>query len=178
MGSYIVTLPLLIREAYAGSSPELATINIANSLGLVIVSAVLLRIGDLFRQGRALSLSLMIGCSALAFCGISSSFYVVTFCVLAWGICGGVTMSMSRTIMQEHAPIGQSSRVMAFYYFSIMGSAPLGAILNGYLSAWLGPQQALIVAAAMMFILVFIIAITSQLWKLDSRQRRNAILDD
>ena len=61
MGSYIVTMPLLVREVYDGSAHDLAFMNGANSLGLVVTILLLLRLGDVRRQGRALLLSQGIG---------------------------------------------------------------------------------------------------------------------
>ena len=66
MGSYIVTLPILLREFYDGSSAELSWMNATNSFGLFLMILILLRIGDVHRQGRALILSQGIGCIALA----------------------------------------------------------------------------------------------------------------
>ena len=99
MGSYIVTLPLLVREYYNGSATDLALI-------------------------------------------------------FVWGMCGGLAMSMARTIMQEEAPPGQAGRVMSFFSFSLLGAGPLGAILCGLLVSWIGPNHALMVAAGVMALVV------------------------
>ena len=47
MGSYIVTIPLHIREIYDGTSADLAIVNGLNSLGLVLVIFTLLKRGDI-----------------------------------------------------------------------------------------------------------------------------------
>ncbi|HJN49437.1 MAG: MFS transporter [Pseudomonadales bacterium] len=170
MGSYIVTLPILVREMYAGSSSELSWMNSANALGLVISIMFLLRFGDLARQGRALQLAQGIGSFALAGAGLGLGFNSLVLCVFAWGLCGGVAMTMSRTIMQEHAPLDQRGRMMAFYSFSFMGSGPLGALLCGFLVEHLGPEYALLIASASMFAVVVTISARSRLWKLDARE--------
>jgi MFS family permease len=170
MGSYIVTIPLLIRERYHGSSVELSWVNGANSLGLVMTILILMKIGDVHRQGRALLLAQGIGAIALAGGGLGLGFYSLIVCVFFWGVCGGLGMTMSRTIMQEMAPANQRARIMAFYSFSFMGAGPIGALLSGYLVTWFGPSQALIMSSAAMLVVVCFMSLRSTLWGLDPRQ--------
>lgn len=169
MGSYIVTLPLLVREIYAGSSSELSWMNAANALGLVITITALLRFGDLHRQGRALIVAHGIGSVALASAGLGLGFMALVACVFAWGACGGVAMTMARTIMQEQAPDGQRGRMMAFFSFSFMGSGPIGAVFSGFLVDQVGPEMALMISSALMFSVMAVIALTTSLWKLDAK---------
>ena len=166
MGSYLVTLPILIRELYDGSSQELSSMNAGNALGLVITIFLLLKFGDVLRQGRALLLAQGIGTCALASAGFGLGFYALIFSVFCWGLCGGIAMTMSRTIMQEQAPQDQRARMMAFYAFSFMGSGPIGAIFSGYLVEWFGPVMALSIASMLMLVVVAIVGLTSQLWNL------------
>jgi MFS family permease len=167
MGSYIVTLPLLVREFYAGSASDLALMNAANSLGLVTTIFMLMRLGDIRRQGRALLLAQAIGAVMLGSIGFGVSFATLCALIFVWGMGGGVAMSMARTIMQEEAPPNQRSRVMSFYSFAFMGSGPIGALVNGYLVQWIGPRAALALASTVMFAVIALIAAKSRLWQLD-----------
>ncbi len=167
MGSYIVTLPLLVREYYAGSAGDLASMNAANSLGLVTTIFVLMRFGDIRRQGRALLLAQGIGAVVLGSIGLGVSFKVLLVLIFLWGMSGGIAMSMMRTIMQEQAPANQRSRVMSFYSFAFMGSGPIGALANGYLVEGIGPRGALVAASSAMFCVIALIAVRSQFWQLD-----------
>jgi MFS family permease len=168
MGSYIVTLPLLLREFYAGAATDLAMMNAANSLGLVTTILVLMRVGDIQRPGRALLGAQMIGSVALGSIGFGFEFPILLALVFVWGMGGGIAMSMSRTIMQSLAPPNQRSRVMSCYSLAFMGSGPFGALLNGYLVDWVGAQAALAIAASAMLIIMLIVAIASRLWRLSS----------
>jgi len=179
MGSYIVTLPLLVREYYAGSAGDLALMNAANALGLVTTIFILIRFGDIRRQGRALLLAQGLGAVMLGAIGIGVSFTTLLGLIFLWGMGGGIAMSMARTIMQEEAPPNQRSRVMSFYSFAFMGSGPIGAFANGYLVQWIGPRAALALASAVMFTVIALITAKSRLWQLDptthhSIQARNA----
>ncbi|MCB1645096.1 MAG: MFS transporter [Pseudomonadales bacterium] len=170
MGSYIVTIPLLIRESFAGGSPELSWVNTANSLGLVITIFVLLKTGDIRRQGRALLLAQAFGAFMLATGALAAEFWQLALSIFLWGLGGGIAMTMSRTIMQEQAPVSQRSRIMAFYSFSFMGSGPVGALLSGYLVSWFGPARALVISSFSMLTVVIIVSLTTHLWSLGTEQ--------
>ena len=166
MGSFIVTLPLLIREVYNGSSMELSWINTVNSLGLLVTITLLLRLGDIRLQGRALILSQGIGALVLASASLNFGFSILVASLFCWGLCGGLAMTMSRTIMQEQSPEDQRGRMMAFYGFSFMGSGPIGALFCGYLVSWFGASSALAIAALLMFTVVVLVYWKSSLWDL------------
>ena len=171
MGSYMVTMPLLVREVYAGSSFDLALLVAANMLGLVTSILWLLRGGDLRRPGRALLMAHGLGGVFLATAGLVSliagiGFWPVVVCIYLWGACGGVAMSMSRTIMQQAAPDGQRGRVMAFFSFSFMGAGPAGALLCGYLVGALGASWALVAAASALMVVIVTLAHRSSLWNM------------
>jgi MFS family permease len=154
MGSYIVTVPLLIRDVYHGSSSDIGFVNAANSLGLLTTVLALMRFGDVRRRFRALLVAQAIGSGVLALVGAGFGFPATLVLIWVWGMCGGVAMSMARTIMQEDAPPGQRGRVMSFFSFSLLGAGPLGAISCGLLVTWFGPGHALMVAASLMALIV------------------------
>ena len=164
MGSYIVTVPLIIREIYHGSSSEIAFVSMMNSCGLIMTILFLLGFKRIKRPGRAMIIGSGAGSVALFFAGFGLDF--MFFCVLLflWGACGGVGMSMSRTVMQEAAPEDQRGRVMAFYSFSFMGSGPIGALLAGVTSDWLGPSITIMLACILMMTLSLLLAFKSELW--------------
>ena len=171
MGSYIVTVPLLIREVYNGSSTELSLINAANSLGLFLTIVVLLRVGDMKRQGRALLIAQGFGALVLSLAAIQVSFITLMGILFVWGMCGGMAMTMARTIMQEQSDEHQRGRMMGFYAFSFMGSGPIGALLSGYLVAWFGPSTSLAIASLCMFVVVVLVGTQSNLWHLSHKAK-------
>jgi MFS family permease len=166
MGSYIVTIPLLIREEYSGSSIELSWVNGANALGLVLSVLLLMRFGDIRRQGRALLIAQMLGSIALLCGGLGFGFNSLIICVFAWGLCGGVAMTMSRTVMQIQAPENQRARMMSFYSFSFLGAGPIGALFCGFLVDLIGASMTLIICPAGMLIFCIYMSFRSPLWSL------------
>ena len=171
MGSYIVTIPLLIRDTYLGTAADLAAVNLLNCLGLVLTLGLLLFVGNIRRQGRALLLANAIGAVVLGSTGMGVSFAWFLAIIFCWGVCGGVTLSMSRTIMQEEAPEHERARVMAFFGFSFLGAGPVGALTWGFVVDWVGPQLSLSIACAVVLVVVFALLLWTRLWTMASRYR-------
>ena len=73
-------------------------------------------------------------------------------------------MPMSRTLMQQLAPPAQRARVMSFYAFSFMGAGPIGTLFCGYLADLFGPQQAIVISAFCMLLVLVLISLSSPLW--------------
>ncbi len=157
MGSYVVTIPLLIRERYDGSSDDLAFVNLVNSAGLVLTILAQLILREIRHKGNALLIAHGLGALMLAMASFGFDFPYFLTMMFFWGACGGIAMSMSRTIMQEEAPNDQRGSVMSFFSFSFMGAGPVGALLWGFIAEHIGPQVALFVACAVMFIVVLVI---------------------
>ena len=174
MGPYVVTIPLLVREVYDGSASDLAWLSTANAVGLIAAVFVLLLVGEVRRPGRLLLLASGVGSVALGLAGAGIEFAAFVLCIGAWGSCAGLGMSMARMIMQERAPPDQRGRVMAFFGFSFMSSAPLGTMLSGLMVEWWGAERALVVSAAAMLAALCAVGFASRLWSLDARLAREA----
>ena len=174
MGPYVVTIPLLVREVYDGSASDLAWLSTANAVGLIAAVFVLLLVGEVRRPGRLLLLASGVGSVALGLAGAGIEFAAFVLCIGAWGSCAGLGMSMARMIMQERAPPDQRGRVMSFFGFSFMSSAPLGTMLSGLMVEWWGAERALVVSAAAMLAALCAVGFASRLWSLDARLAREA----
>ena len=165
MGCFIVCFPLVVRDVFDGSSSDLAVLNGVNSLGLVLTILVMLRVGYVHQPGRALLLFQGLGAVVLLASGLMQNFVLFVLAIFCWGLCGGIAMPMSRTLMQELAPPEQRARVMSFYAFSFMGAGPLGTVFCGYLSASVGPQMAIVLCGAAMFAVVVVMMLFTRLWQ-------------
>jgi MFS family permease len=144
-GVFVVLMPLILRDLYVGSARDIAFGYLAFGAGTLITIVTLTRMGGIRLPGRALILSQFAGClmlAPLAFAPPKPAFYL---CVFLWGMCGGVAMTMSRTIMQERAPASHQSRVMAAFSLATAGGGPLGSLLLGYAVSLLGARWAVFV---------------------------------
>lgn len=166
MGAYMVATPLLIREYFSTDTSALAGLNAANSLGLFLMVGLLLRFGTIDRPGRALLVAQIIGGLVLAIGVLPLGYWAFVFMIFVWGLCGGVAMSMSRSVMQQLAPAGQRSRVMSFYSLAMMGAGPLGALWAGFLCEQIGSRQALLVNGLAMTCLASLVYLSRSLAEL------------
>ncbi len=112
----------------------------------------------------------MIGSVVLFSAALTPLFGVFLVPLFFWGVCGGVAMTMSRTIMQQQAPPAQRSRVMSFYSFSFFGAGPVGALINGFLVDLVGPQATLLICAGAMFTIIGVLGLRSSLWHLQGER--------
>ena len=157
MGSYVVIIPLLIREQYEGSAEDLALVNLVNSTGLVLTILLQLFLREITHKGNALLIAHGIGAIVLSIGSFSIDFPYFLVMMFCWGACGGVAMSMSRTIMQEQAPNDQRGSVMSIFSFSFMGAGPIGAVLWGVTAQHIGPTTSLFIACMVMLVVVLTI---------------------
>ena len=144
-GVFIVLVPLILRDVYSGSAGDIALAYLAFGSGTLITIVTMTRKGGIRLPGRALVVSQFGGCLMLLPLVFAPPKPVFYLCVFFWGMCGGVAMTMSRTIMQERAPASHQSRVMAAYSLATAGGGPLGSLVLGYAVQLLSARWAVLV---------------------------------
>ncbi len=170
-GVFVVLMPLILRDLYAGSARDIALGYLAFGAGTLITIVTLTRMGGIRLPGRALILSQFAGClmlAPLAFAPPKLAFYL---CIFLWGMCGGVAMTMSRTIMQERAPASHQSRVMAAFSLATAGGGPLGSLLLGYAVSLLGARWAVLVPILGVLCATGGAVLCDPIWRLQSQSR-------
>jgi MFS family permease len=171
MGVFMVLFPIMIRDVYNGSSFEIALINMCFFGGIGISSFTLSRLRPIRRQGRAMMLAMCTGSSVMVVMHFGLPIYVVNFLALCWGLAGGVSMTQSRAVVQEFAEPHMRARLIAAFQLGSMGGGPIGAVLTGYVIAWLGPLDAVLVPVGLMVILWLAIFFFTPLWKMEAPTR-------
>ena len=86
--------------------------------------------------------------------------------VFVWGLSAGVSIAMSRSIVQDAAPKDQLARVLSIYQLGFMAGAPFGAAIMGWLVDAFGPYKIAIVPAAGMTVLIIWMAVRTPIWNL------------
>ena len=92
-------------------------------------------------------------------------FPVFLFLCLVWGLGAGVVMTQGRTIVQAAAPETHRARILSLFQLGLMGGAPLGALLIGYLAAFTGPRGAAVYPAGCMLLVLAGLLARSRLWQ-------------
>jgi MFS family permease len=163
-GTYVVVLPLMVRDLYFSGARGIALAFGANMLGTVFTIFVLMWRGGIERPGRALLLGASVSCAILSLLHLELPewlFYTVSF---VWGMCGGISMTMSRSIVQEAAPASHRARVMSVFQLGMMGGMPIGSVVLGWCVGEYGARNAVLVPVVGMACMVVVIALTSSLW--------------
>lgn len=170
IGSYIVLLPLMVRNFYDGGATGIALAFGLNMAGICTTIFFLMRRGGLDRPGRALILSgifSILSLSPLYFELPEWGFYLVVY---LWGLGAGISMTMTRAIVQEAAPESHRSRVMSIYSLAMFGAMPLGSVLLGYCAEYLGERGAVLVPVFSMTIVILFLRLGTNMWQVGRGQ--------
>lgn len=167
MGAFQVILPIQIREFHGGGAWRFALMSICFFGGTIVSSMALFRLGGVLRAGRAMTIAVSIGVVILALLSIPATYPVLLGLVFAWGLGAGVTITLSRSIVQEYAPESHRGRLLAIFSMGFMGGGPIGSFGTGYLIQAFGPYTAALVPAAMMAAAMMTLLLTTRLWRVE-----------
>ena len=165
VGPFLVILPLIVRDSYGGGSAELSLVSLGFWGGTITATLIQIRLGGLRRPGRAIVLALGLGAGVLAAMAWPGPFPIFVLLCLVWGLGAGVVMTQARTIVQSAAPESHRARILSLFQLGLMGGAPVGALVIGYLSALTGPHGAAVYPAAGMLLVLAGLLVRSRLWQ-------------
>ncbi|HEY5645034.1 MAG TPA: hypothetical protein VIS76_03755, partial [Pseudomonadales bacterium] len=77
---------------------------------------------------------------------IEPSWWLLVVATVAWGVNMGFTTTLARTIVQESAEPAFRGRILSVFTLGMMGSAPIGAIVLGFVIEAFGTLNALVPA--------------------------------
>lgn len=169
VGAFQVLFPLIVRDAYGGDAQTQAGrlgALLACFWGASFVSAVVLtRIAPLRRPGRAMIVSHIMGAVMVATFAVHKPFLAFAALVMLWGLGAGISISMSRTIVQSAAGERYLGRVLAVYSMGFMGGAPIGSAIIGFVASEWGPRAAALVPAIGLGVAAASLALVTPLWR-------------
>lgn len=174
IGIFMVTLPVIVTQIFAGGQLEISIVNFAFWGGTIASTLAMMMRRPVERRGRAMTAALLVGCVALMTVPLAPNF--AALCVIAgiWGLAAGVNMTMARTIVQVEAPASARARVMAVYSLGFMGSAPIGATLTGIATEFIGPQSTTFISATLMALMILALIATTPVWSIMRRENELA----
>jgi MFS family permease len=155
IGPFLAVFPVVIVQHYDGDVDRLALVSMLFPLGTILGSLAMRARGGVRRKGRAALIALCVGAVALGAIGQQLPFGGLVALTFTWGLAGAMFINCSRTLFQQHAPPASRGRVLAVFQLGFVGTAPLGSLASGFLSAAIGPFATLQVCAlAMMTVVV------------------------
>ena len=135
-------------------------------VGISVSSLFLAQALHIVRQGRAMMISFCGGTVVMLVLHFHPPFQMIYALALFWGLTSGISMSMSRTIVQEAAIDSHRARIMSIYTLGFLGGAPIGALLMGFATQQLGALDAVLIPAAGMVILWLCMFFFTDLWNI------------
>ncbi len=166
IGAFLVVLPIINRDVYGLSGDGIRDMFVTFWLGAFVSSVALSLVKNIKRQGRLLLTAQLLGSLAILPMMTKVPHEVFLMIVFVWGLSGGVSIAMSRSIVQDAAPKDQLARVLSIYQLGFMAGTPLGAAIMGWLVDAFGPYKIAIVPAAGMTVLILWMAIRTPIWNL------------
>jgi hypothetical protein len=155
-GAYIVVVPYILNEVYAGTASSLAQAMIVFTIGSIGSNLLLLRFMPLLHPGRLFLFMQLTRMGILGLIFIEPGPWFFQVLLVAWGLNMGVTTTLVRTTVQELAPALARAQVLSILLFSFMVSSPVSALILGFLISLTSPTFALvpgIVISAVIFLL-------------------------
>jgi len=147
MGILFVMLQILIRDVYHGDIGDYTIIMICFTVGITFSTTMIGRFFTIHHQGRAMMITFANGALVLTLIHLHPPLWGLYLLIFLWGTTAGVTMSTSRTIVQELSIESHRARIMSVFQLGFLGGAPIGALLTGYITRILGPLDTALVAA-------------------------------
>lgn len=174
IGAFLVVLPIINRDVYGLESDGIRDMFVTFWLGAFVSSVVLSLVRNIKRQGRLLLTAQLLGSLAILPMMTRIPHEGFLIIVFIWGLSGGVSIAMSRSIVQDAAPKNQLARVLSIYQLGFMAGAPFGAFIMGFLVDAFGPYKIAIVPAAGMTLLIIWMVIRTPIWNLKNEVAEKA----
>lgn len=166
IGSFLVVLPIINRDLYGLGSDGIRDMFVTFWFGAFLSSVALSIFRNIKYPGRLLLSAQLLGSLVILTMTRAVPHEVFLLIVFVWGLAAGISIAMSRSIVQNAAPREQLARVLSIYQLGFMAGAPLGAAIMGYLTDIFGPQKIAIVPALGMSILIAWMVLRTPIWNL------------
>jgi hypothetical protein len=164
-GAYIVAIPYIAKEVYAGDAAFFATIMTIFTVGSIGSNIILLLFMPLKHPGRLFLLMQLTRAAILLLLWSEPSIWLFYAGILAWGLNMGVTTTMVRTTVQELAPAPVRAQILSVLLFSFLVSSPISSVLLGVLIAETTPLTALLPGIAISLLIFSAGLARTGLWR-------------
>jgi MFS family permease len=171
-GAFITVFPFIVVRIYDGSAWLLAVLMAIFYAGATLSNMLLLRYQPLLRPGKLFLIMQLSRILVVFLMWIEPPFWLFVLATVGWGLNMGITTNLARSIVQESAPKPYLGRILSVFSIGMVGSAPLGAVVLGWLIEAVGTLNALIPAMLLSGILFVYGALFSPVWGYRSNQPR------
>jgi len=166
MGTYMVGLPLLVRDVYGGEAREISWIQMAFMGGTVLGGALIIVLGPVNRPGQVMMGTMTFSAALMATVAQGFELPTTLLLITLWGMSAGMSMPLTRSIIQLGAPPQHRAKMLAIFQMTFMGAAPLGAVIMGVAADTVGILNALYIPPIAGSLVVLVAIVTGALWSM------------
>ncbi len=152
-GAFATVFPFIIKRIYDGDALLLSMMMIIFYGGAAASNFMMFRMLPLTRPGRIFLIMQLSRMLILGLMWLRPEFWLMVIASIAWGLNMGVTTTLARSIVQESASEQYRARILSVYSLGLIGSAPIGALMLGWMIDMFGTLNALLPAIFISFAL-------------------------
>lgn len=163
-GAFMTVFPFIMKRVYDGDAMLLAIMMTVFYAGATVSNIVMYRLMPFAQPGRLFLLMQLSRILVLFLLWIEPSWWLLVVATVAWGVNMGFTTTLARSIVQESAVPEFRGRIMSVFTLGMMGSAPIGAIVLGWVIEAFGTLNALIPAMFISLLLFIYGCLFTDVW--------------
>ena len=167
-GAFMTVYPFIIKRVYDGDAFILSVLMAIFFAGAAISNALLLKFMPLRSPGKLFLIMQLSRIAVLFLLWLQPAWWLLVVATIGWGLNMGVTTNLARAIVQESAQEAYRGRILSAFSVGMLGSAPIGAILLGWLTEEYGTSNALVPAMFVSFFLFLYGARYTSVWRYQS----------
>jgi MFS family permease len=163
-GSFMTVFPFIVKRVYGGDAFTLSWLMAVFFAGAAISNLLLLRFMPLLRPGRLFLLMQLSRIVVLYLIYLRGDWWLLLLGTFGWGLNMGITSNLARAIVQESAEPEYRGRILSVFSIGMVGSAPIGAIVLGWIIENVGTLNALWPAMVLSLVLCLYGGFFTQVW--------------
>ena len=152
-GAFATVFPFIIKRMYDGDALLLSMMMIIFYGSAAASNFLMFRMLPLTRPGKVFLIMQLSRMLILGLMWLRPEFWLMVIASIAWGLNMGVTTTLARSIVQESASVQYRARILSVYSLGFIGSAPIGALMLGWMIDMFGTLNALLPAIFISFAL-------------------------
>jgi MFS family permease len=153
---YVMLMPVFARDVLHVGAQGLGALLAATGAGALAGGLALATLGTRFRRGRMMLAGSLSFCASVVAFSFSRSFPLSLVLLAMVGFTVIFNNANANALLQSIVPNRLRGRVMSVYIFMFVGTAPVGSLVAGAVSKWLGAPADLRIGAILLAgILIF-----------------------
>ena len=144
--SYQVLMPVFAKEVLHGGSQTFGFLMGAAGLGALLGAIFLASRESVLKLGRIIPAAAGLFGAGLIILSFIKFYPITLILMVLIGLGMMLHTASSNTILQTITEDDKRGRVMGFYTMAIMGTAPFGSLIAGFLAKTIGTQETILIA--------------------------------